>query len=112
MMPFLKMHCVTAEWVKHKYSMKPWKMKALRAPVRADTHLLCHHSLDVKRIKKNLFSMVILSHWIFKNFFYSYVHTMFAMFLSAPSLSPPTPCFQAETVLPLSLILLKREYKQ
>jgi hypothetical protein len=30
----------------------------------------------------------------------------------APSLSPLTPCYQAETILPLSLILLKREYKQ
>jgi hypothetical protein len=29
-----------------------------------------------------------------------------------PSLMPPLPHFQAETVLPLPLILLKREYKQ
>jgi hypothetical protein len=35
-----------------------------------------------------------------------------------PSLTPhslpysPTPRYQAETILPLSLILLKREYKQ
>jgi hypothetical protein len=28
-----------------------------------------------------------------------------------PPPSPPTPRFQAETVLPLYLILLKREYK-
>jgi hypothetical protein len=30
----------------------------------------------------------------------------------APSLTPLTPHYQAETILPLSLILLKREYKQ
>jgi hypothetical protein len=41
----------------------------------------------------------------FKNFFYSYVHTMFGSFLPLPA------HFQAETVLPLSLILLKTEYK-
>jgi hypothetical protein len=53
---------------------------------------------------------------------YSYVHTMFGSFLLpshgplpyslAPSLAPSTPHYQAETILPLSLILLKREYKQ
>jgi hypothetical protein len=57
-----------------------------------------------------------------KNVFYSYVHTMFGSFLPPPlhpfpfpppPPSPPQPPrFQAETVLPLSLILLKREYKQ
>jgi hypothetical protein len=56
-------------------------------------------------------------------FYYSYVHTMLGSFLllaptpsltthSAPFLSPPPPPYQAETILPLSLILLKREYKQ
>jgi hypothetical protein len=30
----------------------------------------------------------------------------------APSFSPPPPHYPAETILPLSLILLKREYKQ
>jgi hypothetical protein len=51
-------------------------------------------------------------------FVYSYVHTIFGSFLlltSHPLPSPPippTPDFQAETVLPLSVILLKREYKQ
>jgi hypothetical protein len=30
----------------------------------------------------------------------------------APSLTPPTPRYQAETILPLTLVLLKREYKQ
>jgi hypothetical protein len=54
-------------------------------------------------------------------FFYSYVHTMFGSSLppsptpslfSTPSLFPTTPHYQAETILPLSLILLKREYKQ
>jgi hypothetical protein len=55
-----------------------------------------------------------------KNFFlfiYSHVHTLFESFL------PPAPCliplpsnlhphFQAEPVLPLTLILLKRKHKQ
>jgi hypothetical protein len=31
---------------------------------------------------------------------------------SLPPLLPLTPCYQAETILPLSLILLKRAYKQ
>jgi hypothetical protein len=31
---------------------------------------------------------------------------------SAPSLSPTAPPYPAETILPLSLILLKKEYKQ
>jgi hypothetical protein len=31
---------------------------------------------------------------------------------STPSLSSPHPQYPAETILPLSLILLKREYKQ
>jgi hypothetical protein len=55
-------------------------------------------------------------------FYYSYVHTMFGSFL------PPSPCpvlyrlppsspllpprYQAETILPLCLILFKKEYKQ
>jgi hypothetical protein len=29
-----------------------------------------------------------------------------------PPLPPVTPCYQAETILPLSQVLLKREYKQ
>jgi hypothetical protein len=56
-------------------------------------------------------------------FYYSYVHTMLESFLplahtlslttySTPSLSPPPPQYPAETILPLSLILLKREYEQ
>jgi hypothetical protein len=60
---------------------------------------------------------------IFWNFFftYSYVHTIFVPFLTppphvlpfthAPTLSLPTYHFQAERVLPLSLIFLKRRYK-
>jgi hypothetical protein len=62
----------------------------------------------------------------FKFLFYSYVHTMFGSFLPpAPTSSltthsaslpppspPPPPRYPAETILPLSLILLKREYKQ
>jgi hypothetical protein len=31
---------------------------------------------------------------------------------SLPYPPPPTPRYQAETILPLSLVLLKREYKQ
>jgi hypothetical protein len=34
------------------------------------------------------------------------------LFPSASSLFPLPPHFQAETILPLSLILLKREYKE
>jgi hypothetical protein len=58
----------------------------------------------------------------FLNLFYSYMHTMFGSFLPlplphplfppAPSFSPLPPYYQAETILPLSLILLMREYKQ
>jgi hypothetical protein len=46
------------------------------------------------------------------------MHTMFGSFLTLPppshSLPLPTltPCYQAETILSLSLILLKRDYKQ
>jgi hypothetical protein len=60
-----------------------------------------------------------------ENYFFSFIHMCiqclghFSSLPSAPSLSLPTlslsplpPHFQAETVLPLSLILLKREYKQ
>jgi hypothetical protein len=55
----------------------------------------------------------------FLNFFYSYVHTMIGLLLPpspcplpfSPLPFPSPPLFQAETVLPLSLILLKREYK-
>jgi hypothetical protein len=56
-------------------------------------------------------------------FYYSYVHTILGSFLPSaptpslttyltPSLSPPTRRYLAETILPLSLILLEREYKQ
>jgi hypothetical protein len=56
-------------------------------------------------------------------FYYPYVHTMLGSFLSpasTPSLTnhpkpshfPLLPRYLAETILPLSLILLKREYKQ
>jgi hypothetical protein len=44
-------------------------------------------------------------------YLYSYVHTVFGSFLPPP-LFPPPPCYPAETILPLALILLKREYKQ
>jgi hypothetical protein len=48
-------------------------------------------------------------------FVYSYVHTLFGPSPSCPPLStspPHPPCFQAESVLPLSRILLKRKCKQ
>jgi hypothetical protein len=63
-----------------------------------------------------------LGHTFFFNFLlYSYVHTMFGSFLPpspTPSLptTPPSPLllprYLAETIFPLSLTLLKREYKQ
>jgi hypothetical protein len=48
-------------------------------------------------------------------FYYSHVHTRLGSFLPSaptPSLSPPPPQYPAETILPLSLILLKREYRK
>jgi hypothetical protein len=56
-------------------------------------------------------------------FYYSYVHTRLWSFLPpdptpsltthpTPSLSPPPPEYPEETILPLSLILLKRDYKK
>jgi hypothetical protein len=63
-----------------------------------------------------------LNYYLKKILFYSYVHTLFGSFLPpsprplpyplTPSLVPLTPHYQAETILPLFLILLKREYKQ
>jgi hypothetical protein len=45
----------------------------------------------------------------FSKFIYSHVHTLFGPFLSPdPCPLPPTPCFQAEPVLPFSPILLRR----
>jgi hypothetical protein len=52
---------------------------------------------------------------LFFFFYYSYVHTRLGSFLPptpTPSLFPPPPQYPAETILPLFLILLKREYKQ
>jgi hypothetical protein len=40
------------------------------------------------------------------------VWTISPLYPPIPSPSPPLPCFQAETVLPISLILLKTEYEQ
>jgi hypothetical protein len=59
-------------------------------------------------------------HLNFFFFFNSYVHTMLGSFLPPsphplpypPAISPPPPRYLAETILPLSLILLKKEYKQ
>jgi hypothetical protein len=52
--------------------------------------------------------------FLFIFFYYSYVYTMLGSFLPlAPTLNlPPKPSNPAETILPLSLILLKREYTQ
>jgi hypothetical protein len=79
----------------------------------------------VKKIYQNLKILKILSLSIFFKYFfffffffyYSYVHTRLGSFLppapspsltthSALSLSPPTPQYPAETILPLFLILL------
>jgi hypothetical protein len=72
-----------------------------------------------------VYSVLVFLFWVlffFRFLFYSHVHTMFGSFLPpfptpclTPSTthSPPLPSrYQAETILPLSLILLKREYKQ
>jgi hypothetical protein len=50
--------------------------------------------------------------------FFSFIHMCiqclghFSPLPPTPSLTPLTPCYPAETILPISLILLKREYKQ
>jgi hypothetical protein len=65
---------------------------------------------------------LLLFSFLFLLFYYSYVHTRLGSFLppspthsftthSTPSLFPTPPQYPAETILPLSLILLKREYK-
>jgi hypothetical protein len=58
----------------------------------------------------------LLSSLFFKLFYYSYMHTMLGTFLRPTSTISLTthsaPSIPAETILPLSLILLKREYKQ
>jgi hypothetical protein len=66
-----------------------------------------------------VFNYFVLFIYLFIYLFYSYLHTMFGSFLPSsltPSLtlplSPLPPGYLAETILPLSLILLKREYKQ
>jgi hypothetical protein len=67
-------------------------------------------------LMSNFFSFIYLFIFIIF-FYYSYVHTMLASFHSpaptpsltthtAPSLSPQPPRYPAETILPLSLILL------
>jgi hypothetical protein len=60
--------------------------------------------------KRNLIAFLFL-------FFFPFIHMCNVWVISPsyhqpPSLSPPPPRIQAETVLPLSLILLKRDYKQ
>jgi hypothetical protein len=73
----------------------------------------------LSQISANFFLMVkILRVFVF--LLYSYVHTMFGSFLPPspcpfsypPPLPPATPRYPAETILPLSLVLLKTEYKQ
>jgi hypothetical protein len=50
-------------------------------------------------------------------YFYSFIHTCthclghYSALSPTTSLSPPTPFFQVESVLPFSLILLKRRHK-
>jgi hypothetical protein len=67
-----------------------------------------------------LLLVVVFLFFVFYLLFYSYVHTMFGSFLPPaptpslpphPSVSPLPPRHPAETILPLSLILMKREYK-
>jgi hypothetical protein len=61
-------------------------------------------------VEKGKFTKSTLS-YIFYSFF-SHVHTLFGSFLPpTPSPTLSAPRFQAEPVLPLSLILLKRRHK-
>jgi hypothetical protein len=73
------------------------------------------------KILHSLFYRTYINHIQLLNFLhflfiYSYVHTFFGPFLSlTPTSSLSLHCpphFQAESVLPLSLILLKRKHKQ
>jgi hypothetical protein len=96
-------------------------------------HLSTEKELEIltEKMSTESFSLVILKKYVCISvnmcfsllFYYSYVHTMLGSFLPsaptpsltmhiAPSLSLPPPQYPAETVLPLSLILLKREYKK
>jgi hypothetical protein len=50
---------------------------------------------------------------ILKNFYFIHMCIQCTYeYVPPPSLHPLTPHYPAETILPLSLILLKREYKQ
>jgi hypothetical protein len=76
----------------------------------------CQVTWQLNVLLKSELSNCFLS---FFYFFYSYVHTiLFGSFLPpSPATSLfshplPLPRYQAETIWPLSLILLKREYKQ
>jgi hypothetical protein len=75
-------------------------------PSQATTWQARHHGTILPRFTPDIFF-----------FYYSYVHTRLGSFLPpaptpsltthrAPSLSPPPPQYPAETILPLSLILL------
>jgi hypothetical protein len=77
--------------------------------------------ISIASLHVRLFSFLFFFKWFF--FYYSYVHTILGSFLHpapTPSLTnlpasfffPSPPHYLAETILPLSLILLKREYKQ
>jgi hypothetical protein len=70
-----------------------------------------------------IFSLICEKYYFFKKIYfihmciqclgYFFPQSLPSPFLSsAPSLTPLTPHYQAETTLPLSLILLKREYEQ
>jgi hypothetical protein len=65
-------------------------------------------------VQMSLNLLVSFIYLFFFLFIYSHVHTLghFSPLPPAPTLSPlPHPRFQAESVLPLSLILLKRRHK-
>jgi hypothetical protein len=64
----------------------------------------------VKELKDSLLNSIRHLLFIYLFIFYSYVHTMFGSFLPPPP--PLTSHYPAETILPLSLMLLEREYKQ
>jgi hypothetical protein len=74
---------------------------------------------DGKLLSGELFFFNIVTLTLF--YLWIKLHTMFGSFLPLPPAPPlpptpslllPIPRFQAENVLPLSLILLKRKYKQ
>jgi hypothetical protein len=65
-------------------------------------HLFLHVFLDI---------CTSFCYFNFLLFIYSHVHTLFESFLPPAPLPHPLLHFQAEPVLPLSLILLERRHK-